>query len=830
MKMKQSRLYLFAVYSLLFPYQAGASTFDTSLLAGASREADLSRFYKNNEIFTGNQEMDIYVNNNWKGRYTVIYGEQRDDISLSWADARLLGINTKNIPASTISNGHVQLSDIVQGGSVDTNISTLSVKLTVPQAVLRRSEVGYVPPQFWDQGLPALMLSYNMTYYNTYAKTTPNSYGDDLYAALESGVNLSGWQLRDGSNWRKNSGTEGKWQNTTRYLRRPITSLKSNLTMGGFYLPGDIFDAIRVRGVSLMSEMKMRPYSQQAFSPIIHGVARTNALVKVIQYGNVIYQENVPPGPFILDNIVSTGSAGELLVMVHEANGSQQSFTVPFSVVPGMLKESVSQYSLTAGQIKENAIDATPGFVQGTLRYGFNNLITGYTGAMISGDYQASLLGTSWNLPLGAISVDVTHAKTQLLGRNDSGQSLRLSYNKFVSTTATNFALAAYHYSTKDYYSFNDALYSQKGLQPLKRQYDKYEDKFGIPYGIAIKQQGNLHAARPKNTFTFNLNQHFSNDWGAVSFTGILRDYWASGQKNREYQLGYSSSWGRTNYNIAVSRVRNSLNGEETRLYASLSLPFSVPDNDVWISSSLSTISSRYEQSNIGLSGTALRSDRLSYSLSGSNLRRGGNMAGINTTYRSRFSTLGASYSESSDYRQAGFSSRGSIVAIPWHILVSNETGNTMTVVEAPDASGLMVNGDESIVTNKNGLALVPFATPYRKNTITLTETAASTGAEIRGNVANSVPFEGAVNFIRFDTDRRQTWVLRALRAKDKPLPFGTEVFNEYGQSVGFVGQASILYIRAKQKPRQLNVKLRDDHCVISRPQFGVTPPPSLCL
>ncbi|MEI9849500.1 fimbria/pilus outer membrane usher protein, partial [Enterobacter hormaechei] len=84
--------------------------------------------------------------------------------------------------------------------------------------------------------------------------------------------------------------------------------------------------------------------------PVVHGVARTNALVKVIQNGNVIYQENVPPGQFTLDSIQPTGSAGDLLVVVREADGSQQSFTVPFSAVPGMLKEGVSQYSVVAGK------------------------------------------------------------------------------------------------------------------------------------------------------------------------------------------------------------------------------------------------------------------------------------------------------------------------------------------------------------------------------------------------------------------------------------------------------------------------------------------------
>ncbi len=38
-----------------------------------------------------------------------------------------------------------------------------------------------------------------------------------------------------------------------------------------------------------------------------------------------------------------------------------------------------------------------------------------------------------------------------------------------------------------------------------------------------------------------------------------------------------------------------------------------------------------------------------------------------------------------------------------------------MTIVDAPKAEGLMVNGDESIMTNRDGVALVPYATPYRK-------------------------------------------------------------------------------------------------------------------
>lgn len=100
----------------------------------------------------GSQEMDIYVNGSWKGRYTVIYGEQRDDIRLAWKDARSLGINTTSVPAPAIAHGQVQLRDLVQGGEVKTDTSTLSLALTVPQAAVQRTEEGYIAPSSGTRG------------------------------------------------------------------------------------------------------------------------------------------------------------------------------------------------------------------------------------------------------------------------------------------------------------------------------------------------------------------------------------------------------------------------------------------------------------------------------------------------------------------------------------------------------------------------------------------------------------------------------------------------------------------------------------------------------
>jgi outer membrane usher protein len=140
-----------------------------------------------------------------------------------------------------------------------------------------------------------------------------------------------------------------------------------------------------------------------------------------------------------------------------------------------------------------------------------------------------------------------------------------------------------------------------------------------------------------------------------------------------------------------------------------------------------------------------------------------------------------------------------------------------------------MVNGDESIVTNDEGLALVPYATPYRQNSVTLSDTGNSSGAEIVGNIANSVPYAGAVNYLRFETDQRRPYTLRAVKPGSIPLPFGAEVADQRGYAIGFVGQASVLYLRVEQQPESLEVRLNDGACKIEHPQMTMDSTSNIC-
>ncbi len=130
-------------------------------------------------------------------------------------------------------------------------------------------------PAFWNRGISALTLA-TTTYYHAEARGDGNHRNNDDFYRVGIGINLAGWQFRDSSSFRHGSG-RGATGRTTRYLQR-LRRHQINLIAGDFYSPGGSVRLVRMRGVALASDISMRPNSQQGFSPVVRGVAQTNAL------------------------------------------------------------------------------------------------------------------------------------------------------------------------------------------------------------------------------------------------------------------------------------------------------------------------------------------------------------------------------------------------------------------------------------------------------------------------------------------------------------------------------------------------------------------------
>lgn len=786
-------------------------TFNDGFIIGSKDKTDLSRF-STVAISEGTYSIDVYTNKSWKGRHelNIIRRPDNQGLGICYSAAMLqqFGLSAVKLNASLAKQPEFcgYLPQWRQDKDIrDTlNASELRLDISVPQLYEDRLYVGYVSPELWEPGIPALNLSYTTNYYNNH--NTSQSYADNssAYLGINSGLSYGGWLFRYLGNLSVQKGKGSTWNSNQTYLQRPLPRIKSTATGGQFFTSGEFFDSVGLRGVRLSTDDSMFPDGMRAYAPEIRGVAMSNALVTVRQNNSVIYQTQVPPGPFNIDDVYPSGYGNDLEVTVREADGSVRQFTVPYSSVTQLLRPGVSRYALAFGKADENRLRGRPAILQGHYQYGLNNLFTGYSGLTAFNGYQAYLLGSGLNTGIGALSMDVIQSYTSLDRRDNSpgktrysGQSYRMTFNRMFARTRTSIVLAAYRYSTKNYYTLNDALFARDGAQ-----------------------RGNSSTlAREKNGFSYTFNQDLPAGWGGFYFNGRISSYWNRANIEKQYQLSYNNRWNRLSYSISVQRYYAPYlgdSGKETRLSLNFSYPLSLGErNSASVTSGSTFTNSRFNNAQIGMNGAFGSENNISYGVSESVSRGGDHSVALNGNYRTPYTALSASYGQSSDYRQVGANASGSLVVHGGGITLSPETGSTLALIEAKDAQGAGLPGVPGTRIDSRGYAILPYLRPYRINTVEIDPKGADDDVVFDKTVANVVPYENSVVRVSFATRREKTRTLRAVMPGGETLPFGADIVNEKGASIGVVGQGSLLFINDEQAERA-QVKWAGGQCVLS--------------
>jgi outer membrane usher protein len=155
---------------------------------------------------------------------------------------------------------------------------------------------------------------------------------------------------------------------------------------------------------------------------------------------------------------------------------------------------------------------------------------------------------------------------------------------------------------------------------------------------------------------------------------------------------------------------------------------------------------------------------------------------------------LSGSYTYGRSYQQAAASAEGSVVVHSGGVTLTPETGTTLALVEAKDAKGAAIMGAPTWFDNQ-GYAVLSSLQPYRVNNIEIDPKGANEDVQFSSTEARTVPYEGSVVKVVFNTRREKTRVFVARQSNGTPLPFGSEITDGRGKSLGFVGQGSTLYI-----------------------------------
>lgn len=810
--------------------------FDPSLLAFGSEQGaqpvDLSQFEKSGGEVPGRYMVDIYINGGVYTTRQVTFNKDKaghlvPDLTLN--DLIRMGVNINGIKGlqNQPRNKPVgYIADLIPDASARLDMNALRLNVSVPQANMRADAQDMVDPSQWQEGIPAFLLDYSLSG-NVNSSDGQEGMGGtkstSAFASFMTGFNLGAWRFRSHESWsysreqqseydsqadamKKAATQQSQWTFLDRYVQRDIAPLRSELTMGDTSLgstASQVFDGFSFRGITLASDSSMIPSRLNGYAPVIAGVAKSNAQITVRQNGNVIYQTYVSPGPFRITDLNGIGNGGDLQVTVTEADGSKHGFTQAAASLAVMQRPGSFQYEVAAGRYRQGGYTngaREPLFATAALIYGLPHGITAYGGLLSGQGYQAGALGAGISLGvLGAISADVTRSHARLPGMHEyaNGASYRLRYAKELLATGTSVDMMAYRYSTRQFYSFQDA--NTQG--------------FSVRDGIVPWIQ-----ERRRSSMQVQVNQRIT-DSISLFLAGSRDNYWNSTRVNTTLSTGLSGSVGNVGWgiNYSVDRMRGDGSWPENR---QVSLSFSVPMSIFSSSAALNSAQASWSitHDNQGrTSNTTAVSGALGDSGSWNAAQSWGNQgqtsnSSVGGGYNGSMGSINLGYNQGGGQRDISYGLHGGILAHQYGITLAPGLGQSTVLIRASGAPDVSVMGGNNVSTNRWGYAVSSGVTPYRRNVISLDPTTLPVGADLTDTSQDVYPTKGAVVLANYRVRIGQQ-VLMTLKQRDgKPVPFGAmaspagekDTKDSYAAIVGDGGQ---VYLSGMPEKGSLLVK-----------------------
>ncbi|MEM6160130.1 fimbria/pilus outer membrane usher protein [Erwinia sp. P6884] len=733
--------------------------------ADNSFSTDLSVFENSRAQAPGNYIVDIWLNNRFiESQNVAFYAAQKEESGLTPCLKLIMlqsyGIRTKAFPEmKEDERGCVNISAIPQA-TATFNFNSQRLILSIPQAALLASARGYVSPAQFDEGITALLLNYRFAGAKNYALNETARDNESYYLNLRPGLNIGAWRLRNYTIWNRysTSSHSGKWDSVYTYLQRNIVPIRSQLTLGESTSPSDIFESVPFRGAQLASDDEMLPESLRGYAPVVRGTARSNAQVIVRQNGYIIYQSYVAPGFFEINDLYATGGSGDLYVTIKEADGSEQNLVVPYASLPVLVREGHLKHSFTSGQYRphDSSVDSQS-FSQATLIYGLPGNITLYGGGQFAASYQSLAFGFGKNFgQFGAFSTDIINAWATPKDKSKvNGQSLRVRYSKNFAETGTNFAIAGYRYSTRDYYSLTELM-----------------DTYRNDPTPAWQEQA-------RNRTELTLNQNLGTRAGSISISLLREDFWQTDRRLESFSSSYNNSYNGISYGVNYSFNRNSSSlsggyyGKDQVISCNVSVPLDRWLSNTWASYTVTSSKPGNTGQSLGLSGMALEHNNLTWNVREGYASQGvGNSGNLDAGYRGTYGEVTAGYGYDRTMRRLNYGLEGGLAVHKDGVTLGQAFGDTAALVMAPGASGVQVINHTGVKTDFRGYTIVPNITPYRQSDIVLDTTTLPEEVDLELATKSVVPTRGALVHAPFSAQVGARAIM-TLRYKGQPVPFG---------------------------------------------------------
>lgn len=512
--------------------------FDDSILRSMGFDnVDLSAFSGSGDHFLGEYIAEITLNGNKILEEHPIHFYQDDGENIACiTEGMAEGLNLRHVYIKLLKEESefktdvgacLNITSLDRSVLVNFDASQQVLAVIMPQAYLEDRDYSWVRPESRDNGIAGVILDYSLIW--NYDRMRTN-YGGSHYSNSDFrsygtvGGNLGRFRLRaDYQYYSKSSDGSRKFNWNQIYGFTDIPSWNAKIFVGEISTRSNVFDTTRIKGVSLYSDENMMPSYLRGYAPQITGIASSNAIVTIRQYGGVIKTEQVSAGPFVISDLPSY-LTGVVSVEIEEANGETRSYQIDVAQVPFLTRKGHFRYSANIGRIDPlygGEYKVGTELISADLSYGLMNNVSIYGGIQhtTNNEYKAYNLGVGLNLgKFGAFSMDVTKsASNSNLSQEDdrSGTSYRFNYAKrFTSSTTIN--IAGYRFSSRGFTSLNNY--------------------------IEMKQAGHSDAAIfEKNRFSLSITQYIPNIDLSVTGTVSKSSYWNTHNMSN-YAISFSKN------------------------------------------------------------------------------------------------------------------------------------------------------------------------------------------------------------------------------------------------------------------------------------------------
>jgi outer membrane usher protein len=627
---------------------------------------------------------------------------------------------------------------------------TLTLDLTLPPTAFERTEVESARPSTLPpQSGKGAFIDYDALY------STGDGVRDRLDALLEFGAfNPLGVLVSD---FRLGDVTEdAELVRLETVLTKDFPDKRASLRLGDSVTStGSLGRPVRFGGVQLASNFSTDPNFVTFPLPTIGGLAEQNSVAEVFLNNTVRVSEEVPAGPFEIDNLPVVTGAGEVQLRVTDLLGREQILTQSYYVSPRLLKQGLSDYSVELGFERERFNDADFDYgrplLVGSESYGLTDSLTLDGRLEVSDDRQA--LGVGGAALLG----DYGLASVGVIGSRDDAAGE--GYEAF----------ADYEYRGRNFnvglrtaYAHEDFRQIGQDLEPIKRT-----DQVAL--GVGLGAAGRI---------------------GAILINTATRN----DQDRRSLVANYSAPLGPGSF--LLSALHTIKPEEDYALTASYSLP-------------LSPVRSISATANVrdGASGA-----RLQY-------RRGRGGADLGASYRIateigdtprrfdgtlRYDAPQATAQVDAVLADERVTARGnlsgSVGLIDGRPALSRRLGRAFGMVALPGHPDVTVYLENREVgkTDEDGYLFLPRLNPYQANRIRIKSEDLPLDTEIEAEELVAVPYDRSGVQVAFNVKTNRTALATLLSAEGIPLPAGMEMTAGEGRIEARVADQGLAYIKGE--------------------------------